>query len=284
MGSKSILELEEARRRLQQMTQDHQDLAELISKLKAMRDSLVEALESARAKLQQTGEQAKRAEETLASLTRAFADFRQESEGTLADVYSTGVKVEAKLNKLVGETHKQIEGMLGTVHSASAELNSRFAAWAAEQQRGFEDFGKQQQAALTRVKDAYDRARVTLESHGPLIDRLDEKVDKLIEKHGEAIASLRDRIDDMAERGEHGIAKLQDSLRTVREDAETGLESVARGLRDELRQRVDEVNKAQTQTAADLRVVQRRLRLVRFTMWLILLAAAGAIALLARVL
>ena len=53
MPSKSILELDEARRRLQQMTDDHRQLAELIGHLRKIRDNLTAMLTEAIAKLQE---------------------------------------------------------------------------------------------------------------------------------------------------------------------------------------------------------------------------------------
>lgn len=295
MATKSILELEEARRRLQQMTDDHRQLAELVVKLRNMRDALAKTLDDTNARLRETEERAGRAQGLLDTTTRQLEDFRKESEATLADVFSTGTKVEARLKKLVDDTRGEVQTLTGQVTTAKGEMEKQFVAlsglqdrrfselqerfskskaelqrqlktWNAEQERRFASFHKQHEAALRAVQEAYDRARVTLESHSPLFDRLDAKVDKLIENQADSAAVLRRELED----GRAAVARKHDEL-VARFQAEVAAATKALGERTAtVCQRISE---KQTEHERLLVVLRERIRYGRVLLWLVLLAA-----------
>ena len=299
MATKSILELEEARRRLQQMTDDHRQLAELVVKLKSMRDTLAKTLDDANAHRREAEKRAGRAQDLLDTTTKQLDDFRKESEATLADVFSTGVKVEARLKKLVVDTQGEVQALTGQVTTARAEMEKQFVAlsnaqdrrfselqqrfttseaelqrqlktWNAEQERRFASFREQHEAALRAVKEAYDRAKAALESHSPLFDRLDAKVDKLIESQAESTAALRREMED----SRIHVGRKHDEL-AARCQAE--IDSATKALTDQTASECQRIAKLQAEHERLLRRLRKRIRYGRLLLWLVLLAAAAVL-------
>ncbi len=273
MPAKSILDLEEARRRLERMSEDHQELVDLIDKLKSMRDALTDVLEKAQSTTESTAEQMGAAEATLRALKQGLAEFQQESEATLADVFSAGTKAEATTQKLEREVRKRIDEIVGEMRTAGDRFDTKFAARIKEQEAQFDEFRKQHDAAVTQLKEAYDRARATLESHNPLIDRLDRKVDKLLETQSESIAAVRGRAEELAQRNDDATAELRDEMHGNWERAKRRIDEVA----DAARREYEKASAAQTAISAGIRRIQRRLRWGRVLLWLLLLAGIGIV-------
>ncbi len=298
MATKSILEIEEARRRLQQMTDDHRQLAELVVKLKSMRDTLAKTLDDANAHLHEAEKRAGRAQDLLDTTTKQLEDFRKESGATLADVFSTGVKVESRLKKLVDDAEGEVQGLTGQVTTARAEMEKQFAAlrnaqdrrfsefqqrfttseaelqrqlktWSAEQERRFASFCEQHEMALRAVREAYDRAKAALESHSPLFDRLDGKVDKLIETQAEFAAALRRDVED----GRAAEARKHDEL-VARFQAEIG--SATKAIAEQTTSECQRIAGVQTEHERLLHLLRKRIR-YGLLLWFVLLAAAAVL-------
>ncbi|NLY02824.1 MAG: hypothetical protein GXY83_42770 [Rhodopirellula sp.] len=281
MAAKSILELDEARRRFQQMTDDHRQLAELLAKLRTMRDALARTLDDAEKRLRDANKIVDRANALMTNAGSRVDEFGKKSEVILADVLSAGAETKARLKKLGEDTRQEVQALTGQVSTAICEMQGQFSdcevalqgqlkAWTDEQDRRFASFREHHAAVLVRVQEAYDRARAALESHAPLFDRLDGKVDKLIESHADSAAALRRDLEDARSELTRTAADL---LARVRAEMATS----AKAVKEETAAECARMLKIQGEQGHQLRILHRRIRYARILLWVVLLASGVAL-------
>lgn len=274
MPTKSILELEEARRRLEQMTEDHGQFVELIAKLKVMRDALAKCLGDSQDQFKKIEEQASRCEKVLTATWAMLGEFRKESKAALAEVNSVGAGTKVRLTELMGDTEKAIEGLVGNVAAARHDMENQFVALTEEQDRRFSVFREQHEKAVREIREAYEKAKGTVESHALLFDRLDAKVDKLIETQGEAIASLHGQLGREVFELDRRIAEVRQAAAASRTEWTTKIQELAIQLQSEL----VATRTAVSEQEGQLQSIRRRLRNARVVFWLLFTAGSLVLA------
>ena len=267
MAIKSILELEEARRRLDRMTEDHQQIAELMSKLKGVRDALTTTLQDAHSRLENIDTQSQRAKKQIADTAALIDEFRQQAATALTNLNSFKKAAETGLKVSTDAAGEKFNKMSGELDGAITEMQRQFVALADINEKRFSVFRTQHDEAIRSVREAYERARGTLDSHAPLFDRLDAKVDNLIRGQTEAAMSLQTELNGCNSR-------LNSIPNLIREEIAASQKKLIERTASELQR----VSVAQDQCVTQVRSLTR---LLKYGMLIILMVAgicAGTVA------
>jgi chromosome segregation ATPase len=286
--TRSILELDEARRRLEQVVSDQKQIAELIAKLKLTRDALTKSLGAAEARLNEIEATADRLQETSQVAADEIEGFRATREQLVADVRRVQTKAESEVAAFLRSARAEQTSLVKELAYATStaasnvqspkrgheqaladlerkrarfedELRATWTAWNADQRRVAEDFINRHEAGLRAVKDAYDSARGSLESFVPMYRTLDEKVDRMKAAQVEALAELRRNHDDFRTDCRLGFERLADAQK----NAAASLTNVQQTI-------------AQQQTT--LRNLGRRVAYGRLLLWVVCLSILASVA------
>ncbi|MEW6199425.1 MAG: hypothetical protein AB1601_12280 [Planctomycetota bacterium] len=282
MTSKSILDLDEARRRLQLMESDQKELAALITKLRGIRDSLTTLTSSVEQRLKDAEGGLAKTQQLADGFEKTLKEFRQESESTLADFFTTGTRIESKLTKLIDET----KVALGKMQVKTTKDNE---AWRLGQEKALEAFRDQHHADLEKVATAYERTKITFDNLKPAVDGLEAEVSRVSEEARARAETTRSDLLGRLSAFEQRVAKMKETVQAAQAQVSYRLTEFGSNLEKQIAEvtksmhtAIDDSSKASQQQLeqqkAEITRLRKRIGRVRLLVWLLLLLVLGVTA------
>ncbi|MFO7958080.1 MAG: hypothetical protein R6X33_13390 [Candidatus Brocadiia bacterium] len=238
MAPDSILDLAEARRRLQQITRDHARLVDLMGELREAKDRLNAIADKAKADgeasieqfrtrtesmLSELREEATRLEEAVEKAgaqyekLRATAnEFRQDARGVLQRMRSSQEAWEKEAVQSLANYENKVDVTL-------TSLDEGLSQWQENQNSRFEEFRDEHHSELQRMTKAYERMRASYESMKMTAGALESGLD-------EVESELRTNVQEM---GAH-LGSLQDDLVARTSELEELLHKQVKGIEEKI--------------------------------------------------
>jgi hypothetical protein len=238
MTDRSILDIDEARKRLETIERDHAQFVELIAKLKEIRTSLLDVkaagatwLDESKTWLASAKQDAASSIAKVSALTRSMEEVAQRAR-----------TIEADLPKAVDTA---VESLSERAQNLRAELVKQQAEW--ERRRGieFEDFNNKHFAALDGVTKSYERMRVAYDSMKVKVESWDV-----------AIGGLQDDIRKLGERHQQDHLTINGAISTQASELLAklaALENVSKVASNALSARLDQALKTSEEAKAEFR-------------------------------
>jgi chromosome segregation ATPase len=237
MSKKSILDFEEARRRLKGMEKDHEELVELLSKLRKIRDNITKTMSAVEKRLKLVDTCIDSARDTRNKLQSALEHLEQVKE-----------QVEDEANK----TLDSIESEVVIIRNS---LESKQELWINNQNAAFDKFKEQHHKTLEKVIKAYDRQKVVFDTIRTTVDSLEvslEQVSKRFQNDNESLRSeMKDYVSTTVENFANTIKSTYKKLNTEIGDKCTALEAIAQEqfeVADNLRRDIQKIRNRLTRT------------------------------------
>jgi chromosome segregation ATPase len=179
MPERSLLDLDEARKRLESIERDHLQFVELIGKLKEVKASLLELkgggtkwledgkgwLASARDEIGKSiitiSTLTKQADSALSTIRRTESEVAEGAKRRLSDAKDAQERVIGELVRRATEAEGEAKAAIGQV---AADLTHKGFLWRQERETEYGDFRAKHFAALDEVTKSYDRMRVTYDA------------------------------------------------------------------------------------------------------------------------
>ena len=157
MANKSLLDLEEARRRLEELNSEQKELSDLIQKLKQIRDVMT-ALQS------ETEKQKSETDKWLANIEKTAKDTTSKATETNKAFSDSLQSFEQKADSL-------LENLTGETSQLRGELEAQF-----------EQFRDEQVESLDQVSRSYERMRVAYDTIRDTTSSLETSVEDILKR------------------------------------------------------------------------------------------------------
>lgn len=176
MAGKSLLEIETARRRLEQLDAEQQELSSLIQKLKHIRDSMSALAASTEANKQET-------EQWLTSLKKEAVAANQQTRGAIEGFSNALRSFEKKANELLDRTSELPDQILAQFADLERELRKVIDAERNDLNARFDAFHDEHFKSLDEVSKTYERMRISYDTVRDGIHSLEDVSDNLRREH-----------------------------------------------------------------------------------------------------
>lgn len=197
--AKSILEIEEARSRLQRMTDDHQTLVELIKRLKHIRGEMESQLGRTDTILAKSE---KATEEFQATQRRGLSlldDVKLKSKSAFKDLEDYFAQNRDKVEKFCKIKNDELQETYRRRETTLQEIHRENLHWRKGIEAQHSSFEKKHFLVLDQVNHAYEKARIVLESQAPLVHGLDLEVKELKELQEELVRQVQEKFKGFGE-------------------------------------------------------------------------------------
>lgn len=246
MATRSILDYEEAQRRLQQLAQDQTTLVQLVSKLRNFCDETEARMQAIADREQRMDAHLAETKEQADSYRTALHELRQAKEQLHQGFEETRVAVTESTQQL----HDWVE--------------SDQSAWRDQLQQEFKTFAEQHHADLETVARAYDRHRVVFDNLKISTEALESSLEDLSKSTKEQIQTVRAeatrKIAAMAD-------EASDKLDAVRKGAELLVQERYASLGKSLGDRTQAASEAIDALESDVANSKTRFRSQVFLLW-----------------
>ena len=204
MSTKSILDYEVARERLQQLEQDQVALAQLVTKLRKFSDDADAKTKAIDARAARSDELVRQGESSCSELQVVISDLRNQGDRLLNQLNLDVQKQLSTLNdtrQLLESGCKQFEQEVrGAMQESAEALEKRENEWRGKQDSHFRTFSEEHLSELTHVTKAYDRQKV-------VFDNVKVSVESLATSLEEHIRSTESVINDQRS---HALAQFEE--------------------------------------------------------------------------
>lgn len=257
MSEKSILDYDEARRRLQQLERDQDVLSQLVQRLKQFSEDAEAKMVSIDDRQQRTETLLSNAEARAAEVKSLLASLQTQGNATLekmANDAETGLSLlgesKAKIETACDETRQQLTEQVVEIQNA---LEEQQRDWCVKQESEFRDFSDQHHADMETVGKAYDRQRVVFENVKVSVESLAETIEIRARENREKIASLRNELMERAESLDRALDETLDSVRTEINGQSMSLTENLDNRTQSLQQQLDRMSDAHSQLKGSAR-------------------------------
>ena len=185
MSPGSILDLNEARRRVERMEKECATLTDLIKELKRIRGLLLDTLTEAQRRKGDLDSGLANMRVTVHELETSAAEHEARFASHL-DQFSSAAK------KLLADLDRTIEDSRRKTAQAREALLTEMKAWQQAQKGRFEQFRDEHHTALADVTKAYERMRVTYDSLKMTTESLEGAIAETRTEVAKAIQALAD--------------------------------------------------------------------------------------------
>lgn len=257
MTEKSILEYEEAKRRLQQLERDQAVLSQLVVKLKQFS-------EDAEAKMAAIDERQQRFESLLLEAEGKVSEIRGvlttlQSQGNttlekMANDAEAGLSLlEESKAKIETECDRTRQQLSDTATELRHALEKQQQDWCANQDSEFRKFADQHLGDMETVAKAYDRQKAVFENVKVSAESLAQTVEIRTRENSEAIDGLRDELMKRADSSDRALDKKLDSARQEFNEQNVSLTENLESRAQSLQQQLDRLKDAHSRLKGSAR-------------------------------
>jgi DNA repair exonuclease SbcCD ATPase subunit len=201
MANNSLLDLETARRRLEELDRERQGLSDLIRKLKQIRDTMASLQADVQASQTETEgwliqiektatEVEAKAQDANKSFSNSIQSFNQKADALLSNFSRSADQILAQSEELVKKTLDQVSTLESRLQSAIEERLQGF-------QTQFEAFRNEHFESLDRVLKAYERMRVSYDTVRSEINTLEDAVTNFRKEMNKSVHEINEDIEEV---------------------------------------------------------------------------------------
>lgn len=276
MSTKSILDYEEAKQRLQQLRNDQVVLGELVAKLRRFCDDIESKVKSFDEHDQRARTIREEAQNKASEIQELLEDLQGRGNETLKQLEEGMSASLVLLDEVKGRVEKDCESTIKHVTAAyeASEQSAREQqqSWVRQQDARFEEFAKQHHEEMEKVANAYERLKVVFDNVKIGAESLEKTVEEQGRSTKQAIDDMREDIHrQLAEGRNETAAKVEATREEIANLFEARSAAITEHIEGSLRSTQQELDRAQS----ELDIFRKKVRRQTMLLVIAIVAALG---------